>query len=326
MSAIPSSDLAISIIIPAFNAERTIGQCLDAITKALPNKKEIIVVDDGSTDRTREIISQFKVKLICQTKNKGAAAAKNVGLGQAAGEIIAFIDSDCIIQESYFTDLIQVLDDTKLSVGGVGGVISPFEGGLISDSFSIRFFGCSPIGETKIREIDSLSGGSSIYPKTVLSKVGGFDECLGGGEDFDLNVRIRKIGYKLLLVPYVEVFHIHPVRLSQLTKKWFNYGKLSFAVSQKNGLKKDVSFSLGWFYSCFALLLTGLITLNSIVWGLLILFFCVPWLINYGKETVKFWVHNPKVKYLAFPFIHQIVIISRTLGVVIAPFSYIHKR
>ena len=325
MSAIAFSDLAISIIIPAFNAERTIEQCLNAINKALPTKKEIIVVDDGSTDRTREIASKFTIKLLCQTKNKGAAAAKNVGLAHSSGEIVAFIDSDCIIQENYFTDLLKVLNETKFPVGGVGGLILPFESGLISESFNIRFFGCSPYGETRIREIDSLNGGSSIYPKKVLLKVGGFDENLGGGEDVDINIRIRKVGYKLLLVPSAKVFHLHPVKMRQLVKKWFNYGKLIFIVSRKNDLKKDVTFSYGWFCSCLAILIIGLFTLDLFVWSLLALFFCVPWIINYGKETVKFWVRNPKIKYVALPFIHQIVIISRTLGMVIAPFSPSHK-
>jgi GT2 family glycosyltransferase len=326
MSAFRYSDLSISVIIPAFNADQTIERCLISIIKAAPFKKEIIVIDDGSTDRTYEIASKYAIKLLHQGQNKGAAAAKNIGLVQASGEIVAFVDSDCIVEENYFAELISALNEAKIAVGGVGGIIYPLESGLVSDSFNIRFFGCSPVGERKIREIESLSGAASIYPKAVLLKVGGFDENINGGEDLDLNIRIRKAGYKLLLVPSAKTYHFHPAKMRQLAKKWFCYGKLLVVISRKNGLKKDVALSLGWFYGCVALLMIGFFTSQLFVWGLLVLTLCFPWLLNYGKETVKFWVRNRKIKYFVFPFIHQIVIVSRSLGVVVGTFSRLPKK
>ena len=324
MSHVVNSVLSLSVIIPAFNARDTIERCLVSVTKAAPFIKEIIVIDDGSNDNTAEIASKYAIKLLRQKQNKGAAAAKNAGLLQASGEIVAFIDSDCIVSEDYFVELISALNET-ISVGGVGGIVYPFESGLVSDSFNIRFFGCSPIGESKIREIDSLSGAASIYPKEVLLAVHGFDESLGGAEDLDLNIRIRKAGYKLLLVPSAKIYHVHPARIRQVVKKWFYYGKLLVIVSQKNGLKKDVAFSLGWFFGCLAFLIIGFLTQLLLVWVLFALIFSFPWILNYGKETIKFWVHNRKVKYFVFPLIHQIVIISRSLGVVVGTFSCFTK-
>lgn len=326
MSVFRYSDLSLSVIIPAFNSDRTIGLCLSSITKATPIKKEIIVIDDCSTDRTCEIASKYEIKLLHQSQNRGAAAARNLGLFQASGEIVAFIDSDCIIEENYFDELISVLNEAKIAVGGVGGVIYPFEKDLVSESFKIHFFSCSTVGANSVREIYGLSGGSSLYPKAVLLKVGGFDESLGGGEDLDLSIRIRKAGYKLLIAPSVKTFHLHPAKIGQLAKKWFCYGKLLFIVDRKNGLKKDVALSLGWFYGCFALLVIGFFTEQLFVWVLLALVFCFPWVVTYGRETVKFWFHNHKFKYFVFPFIHQIVIISRSLGVVAATFSRVPQK
>jgi O-antigen biosynthesis protein len=312
----------ISVIIPAFNAERTLDECLKSVINASPSEKEIILVDDASTDRTREIASTYPIRLLCQNKNMGQATAKNRGLSQVSSEIIAFIDSDCIINSDYFLRLLSSLDPAKNDLGGVGGILYPVDKNLVSESFNIRFFGCSPLAEAENREIESISGAASMYPKKVLTTVGGFDESLGGGEDLDLNIRIRKNGYKLFLVPSAKACHMHPAKLTPLIKKWFNYGQLLVYVSMKNGSKNDVLFSLGWLGACFFLLLATILTPNMLFAGFFVLTFWAPWALFYGKETVGYWRRNPKIKYILFPFIHQAVIIARSFGVINAIFLY----
>lgn len=88
--------ISISVVIPTFNREKTIYKCLESVVKQTYVVDEIIVVDDGSTDRTKNIITDFpsdKIRLICQ-RHKGAQAARNVGIVNAIGEYIAFLDSD----------------------------------------------------------------------------------------------------------------------------------------------------------------------------------------------------------------------------------------
>ncbi len=311
----------ISVIIPAYNAERTLNQCLKSVTAAAPSEKEIILIDDASTDRTREIASSYPIKLLCHNKNMGQAAAKNLGLSQASGEIIAFIDSDCVVNPNYFVLLLSVLETAK-NVAGVGGILYPADNNLVSQSFNIRFFGCSPLTEAENREIDSVSGAACMYQKSVLLKVGGFDTNLGGGEDLDLNIRIRKNGYKLFLVPSAKAWHMHPAKIKPLIKKWFNYGKLLVFVSMKNRSNKEVAFSVGWLSACFLFLLTILLTGDPLFLILFVLTFWTPWALFYGKDTAGYWVRNPKIKYLAFPLIHQVVITARSLGVLAAIFLF----
>ena len=99
----------ISIIIPVYNRERHLEECVDSILLSIENDVEIIIVDDGSTDRTPEICDKLKkksdcIKVIHQT-NKGVANARNTGLSAASGEWIAWVDSDDLVSASYIRTL-----------------------------------------------------------------------------------------------------------------------------------------------------------------------------------------------------------------------------
>jgi len=315
----PSS---ISVIIPTHNAERTLEKCLCSVIQAFPHEKEVIVVDDGSTDQTSKIASNFPVKLLQFDENKGVSAAKNYGLAKATGDIVAFLDSDCVVEQNYFVELSLALENAGCNLGGVGGVIHPLENNIISDSFQVRFLGNSPSDDTKIRETDCL-GGAAAYLKELLLKFDGFDTNFRGGEDLDLCIRIRKAGYKLLVVPSARCHHLHPNSLGQLAKKWFRYGQFLVDVSLKNNVKKDIVLSWGWVSSCLVFFPLALYTGRPFVWLLSAFFFGLPWVLHYGWQTVKFWTRNRKIKYLALPFIHQVVILTRSSGVIFATFTHL---
>ena len=89
-----------SIIIPAYNASKTIKKCLDSVDEQDFSDFETIVINDCSTDNTQEIVNQYKVRQIVLERNLGPAAARNVGIKKAKGEIIIFIDSDVTFRDS----------------------------------------------------------------------------------------------------------------------------------------------------------------------------------------------------------------------------------
>lgn len=302
----------ISVVIPAFNSEKTIEKCVSAVMEASPKNKEIIVVDDASTDNTYEIVSRFPVKLFRLAENSGPATARNYGFAQSTGDIVVFVDSDVIVKKDTLEQLVYALEEN--CVGATGGLTLPLKSTLTSDSYSVRLFGKSLVAEKGVRETKSAGGGLAAYPRKVLQEVGGYDESMRIGEDFDLNIRIGDARYKQLVVPSAKAYHDHPTSLWALAQKWFAYGFAFFDVCRKHHLNREIIQVLGWICSCFLLLFTLIWSREFLLLILLIFTFWLPWALYYGKLTLIYWVRTKKVKHLALPLIHQIMILSRSLG------------
>ena len=98
--------MLVSVIIPAYNEENTIESCLNSLLNQTIGKEsyEVIVVDDGSTDSTSEIIKRYPVKLFRQG-NSGPATARNLGAKNSSGEIILFTDADCVAEPNWIEEM-----------------------------------------------------------------------------------------------------------------------------------------------------------------------------------------------------------------------------
>lgn len=112
----------VSIILPAYNAEAYIETCIDSILSQTYPRWELIIIDDGSTDRTPEICANFveadaRIKLIRQ-QNRGVSAARNVGLENATGEFVAFVDADDLLPANSLSDRVELIADAELAVCG----------------------------------------------------------------------------------------------------------------------------------------------------------------------------------------------------------------
>lgn len=110
------SNIKYSIIVPVFNNEEYICDCLESIERAaLDIEKEIIFIDDGSTDKSGSICDQFATKWqyvkVIHTKNKGVSAARNLGIDKACGDVVFFVDSDDMVERDYFKELTFVGDE-----------------------------------------------------------------------------------------------------------------------------------------------------------------------------------------------------------------------
>lgn len=200
----------ISIIIPAYNAESTLAECLEACLAQSHPDCEIIVVDDGSTDNTVEIAKKLNVKYI-QQENAGPAAARNHGAQIATGEIIALTDADCIAEPNWIEELIKGFDsDEVVATGGTYGIAnasSPLAR-MIHEEIQIRH---EKFGDT----VDFLGSFNVAYKRDAYLKVGGFDETFSAasGEDNDLAYRLHDAGGTMRFVSTAIVNHYHPTKL-----------------------------------------------------------------------------------------------------------------
>ena len=113
----------LSVIVPTYNRKDKIGDCLDSlINQDYPNF-ETIVVDDGSTDDTSKIVSNYPVKLIKNEKNLGLWEARNIGIENSKGEIIAFLDDDALAERDWLKKLVECMNSPEIAV--VTGPIFP---------------------------------------------------------------------------------------------------------------------------------------------------------------------------------------------------------
>ena len=203
----------ISVVIPTFNRCNLLINCLLALEQqTFPFKNfEIIVVDDGSTDQTENMVGDFikKTKSNCKyykIKHSGPSRARNKGIEMAKGEIIAFTDDDCIPAPDWLENIYNtfILNRKLLAVGGktitFNNHITPFSH-WIEDDHPYSFPSCN-----------------IAVLKNVLIQINGFDENLFPNEDWDLVFKIRKIG-KIIYNPKVIV--IHP----PVSKKFFYFVK-----------------------------------------------------------------------------------------------------
>jgi len=205
-----NSNLEISIIVPAYNAEKTIEQCLKKICEESKNfNPEIIVIDDNSTDKTRTIVEKFKnIKLIKIEENKGVGHARNLGAKSAKNKILCYIDSDLIISKNSIEILVKRLQKDQ-NTGSVGAI--PEVHNLNTKSWTSNFvclkscYGFENIkNETSVTDVQSEF---CVMFKEFLNEVGGWKSFRkAGGEEYDLghkmlrankkNIKIKEASYK----------------------------------------------------------------------------------------------------------------------------------
>jgi len=249
----------ISVIIPARNEESTIGKCLDSL-KNLNYPKELlefIIINDGSTDKTQDIAESYNVNVI-KTEGVGPSAARNIGIEQAKGELVAFTDADCIVDKEWINQLLLGFNyDNIIGVGGEQK--SPPDeiwfGRVVQDYLKLMgFIGGYTKSHKKITEVDHNPTCNVIYKKAVLEEVGGFLKGLWPGEDVELDYRIKKRGYNLAYNPDAVVFHYRPKTLMRFARMMQKYGQWAGGY-----LIKKYGFFRKLYYEPFALLALVLI-------------------------------------------------------------------
>lgn len=212
----------VAVVIPTLNEEKFIARCLDSvIAQSYPfNDMDVMVVDGGSKDRTKDIVEEYKRKYqnIRFLNNPGRiqSIAFNIGVHSSDAPYIVRLDAHATYNHRYIEKCIEKfsanaeeLGCASEFVGNVGGVCSirPQHSGLIAESSAILNQSRFGIGGAAFRVgapagfVDTVPFG--CFPRKVLEKVGGMREDLPRGEDNEFNSRIRKAGYKIYLDPKI---------------------------------------------------------------------------------------------------------------------------
>ena len=196
----------ISIIIPAFNEEKRIGQCLNSLTRLESPREsfEVILVDNGSTDRTIKVAQAFSAVFNLTILEKAGAhisALRNLGASQARGGIFAFLDADCLAPLDWLTQAAALLG--KEGVGVVGSHYRIPKG---SGWVARAWYGGLEV--EKQGDLAWVPGGDLWVTRSTFDRVGGFDESIETNEDCEFCSRIRASGLRVVADPAIAVDHL----------------------------------------------------------------------------------------------------------------------
>ncbi|HYR79029.1 MAG TPA: glycosyltransferase [Candidatus Dormibacteraeota bacterium] len=212
-----------SVIVPAYNAASTLGECVASLrTLNYPNY-ETIVVDDGSTDSTAQIAEQAGVQTI-RLEHRGLAAARNAGVEAASGEIIAFIDADARADRDWLYHLIETI--TRRDAAAASGPnFAPAPKSTRAAAMAV-----APGLPREVRAGDAdlaqLCGCNMALSKAALTKIGGFDPAFTtAGDDVDLSWRLTASGETLAYAPGAVVIHERRATLGSYLAQQRGYGK-----------------------------------------------------------------------------------------------------
>jgi O-antigen biosynthesis protein len=214
----------VSVVICAYNAERTMEACLKSLRELDYPNYEVVVVDDGSRDQTAEIAACFPEFRLIRQSNKGLSVARNVGMQAALGEIVAYTDSDCVVDPHWLTLMVGAM--TAKGFDGCGGPnYAPHE-----DSRVAACVAGSPGAPCHVLTAEDraehLAGCNMMFRKTVLQQIGGFDpQFTAAGDDVDICWRALDAGFVLGFCPAAFVWHFRRNTVKAYYNQQRGYGK-----------------------------------------------------------------------------------------------------
>jgi len=220
----------VTVVIPCRNEEAAISACLESVCRQTVTDTEILVVDGGSVDRTRDIIAEWaerdrRVQLL-DNPDGIVPIALNIALDQAKGRWLVRVDAHCTIPNDYVERLVGHLES---GVGGAGGrklgVGTTFTGKAIALAMSSK----AGVGGSAYHHADSVQFVDHIpfgaYPVELARQIGGWNEKLSVNQDFEFDVRVCQAGHRLLLDPSIVIDWENRQTIEALFRQYHRYGR-----------------------------------------------------------------------------------------------------
>lgn len=262
-----NQNIIYSVVLCTYNREAHIEQCLESlVNQNFPKEKyEIIVVDDCSTDSTRELIKKYPVRLVQHKTNQGIATARNSGMKAAKGKIYVSFDDDSYADKNWLKNLSKIYESyNQKNISGVAGLIKlkNTKPGIIEKYMdAIGYANPSPVSyvtskslfmrfyaylknmftpSTQINQqifgVGEIWGANCSFPMSILKKVNGWDDNLSWAEDTDLCDKINKQfpNNKFICTKNAILFHDHRLSLKQFLLKPYTRAEATLRFYMKN--------------------------------------------------------------------------------------------
>lgn len=212
--------MKISVIIPAYNEEKDIGKCLESLRSQTRKDFEIVLVDDGSTDKTAVVLSEFRAGdsrfMVLRGRHGGAGAARNLGAKNASGGILVFADADMTFDKNFLEELVRPIEK-----GTAKGTFSKEEYVANRENIWAECWNANEGWEAGRRHPKYYPDVQPVFRailKSEFDRVGGFTP---GGYDDDWSLS-KKLGYDAKSAPGAVFYHKNPDSLVEVFKqaKW----------------------------------------------------------------------------------------------------------
>ncbi|GAA3815595.1 hypothetical protein GCM10022226_40440 [Sphaerisporangium flaviroseum] len=225
----------VSVIVPAYNAEKTLRACLASAQAQTYSPVEVIVVDDASTDRSRVIAREHPCRLVEQPRNGGVSAARNAGVAASRGEVLFFLDSDVALAPDAVGNAVELLRADP----GCGCVYGVYAKEPLVDDGPVEMYRTLHLHSALTRAVGLTK--SAIFalaavPRRVYDEVGPFDENLRSAEDDDYSERLIA-AYRIRLTDAVAGRHDEADRLPPLLAEQYRRAQL-MPFAARNRLRR----------------------------------------------------------------------------------------
>ena len=253
-----------SVIVPVYNRRGEVRDLLESLAKQTDDDFELLLVEDGSTERCDDIAAAYANQLRVQyfwKENEGRSIARNYGIERAQGSYFIFFDSDCVIPPHYFEVLKKALKEHPVDCfGGPDAASEDFNRTQKAISFSMTAFlttGGIRGGKVQLEKFVPRSFNMG-YSRRVWEAVGGFREMFS--EDIDMSTRIRKAGFSITLFREAYVYHKRRNTLRSFSRQTYVFGmsRITLKLLYPDSLKLVHTLPAVFVIGCLTLILLAI--------------------------------------------------------------------
>jgi glycosyltransferase involved in cell wall biosynthesis len=284
-------DLSFSFIIPVYNRPEEIKELLDSFLELKGAQEfEIVIIEDGSSIPSKEIIDDFnnKLNISYYTKeNSGPGDSRNYGMKKAKGNYFIILDSDCLLPPVYLENVITSLTTEYIDCfGGPDAAHASFSNLQKAIDFSMTSFITTGGIRGNKRSVDEFQPRSFNMglSKKAFEVTKGFGD-IHPGEDPDLSIRLKKLGFKTKLIPEAYVYHKRRISWSKFYKQVNKFGLTRPILNSWYPETKKITY---WFPTLFSLALIGSILFMVVGYKLPIIMFAVYFLLAFFMAFIKY--------------------------------------